>query len=108
MKNHPWKQRLSWTALLSLASLVFVGDAAAIIGRPLTPMSVAGVARRSVRRTAVVGAAVVATQPAYMYPYAPPPQYYAPPPPQPVYVYPQQPAPPPPQQQQQQQQQPRS
>ena len=31
----------------------FVGTAEAIIGRPLTPMSVAGVARRTARRCAV-------------------------------------------------------
>jgi hypothetical protein len=42
-----------------------------IIGRPLTPLSYAGVARRTTRR-AVYGAAVVA--PAYAHPYAHP--YY--------------------------------
>jgi hypothetical protein len=31
----------------------FVGTAEAIVGRPLTPVSVAGVARRTVRRCAV-------------------------------------------------------
>ena len=44
-----------------LAALVDVGlqarDASAIVGRPLTPMSYAGVARRTTRRAAVVGAA---------------------------------------------------
>lgn len=43
------------------------GDAHAVIGRPLTPMSYAGVARRTTRRTAYAGAAttaaVVATTP---------------------------------------------
>ncbi len=33
------------------------GDAHAVIGRPLTPMSYAGVARRTTRRAAYVGAA---------------------------------------------------
>jgi hypothetical protein len=41
----------------------FVGQANAVIGRPLTPMSYAGVARRTTRRAvaagAVVGGAVV-------------------------------------------------
>lgn len=32
----------------------FVTTAEAIVGRPLTPVSVAGVARRTVRRSAVV------------------------------------------------------
>jgi len=35
---------------LVLTSAAVVDDAYAIIGRPLTPLSVAGVARRSVRR----------------------------------------------------------
>src|SRR4051812_47344614 len=39
------------------ALLVVGGDAYAIIGRPLTPFSYAGVARRTVRRSAYVGAA---------------------------------------------------
>ncbi len=44
------------------------GDAQAIIGRPLTPMSYAGVARRTVRRTAYVGAAAAyGTAAAYRY-----------------------------------------
>jgi hypothetical protein len=53
-----------------LASAVLVGTflvggptiqpAQAIIGRPLTPMSYAGVARRTARRTAYVGAAATA------------------------------------------------
>ena len=36
----------------------FVSSAEARIGRPLTPMSYAGVARRTTRRTVAVGAAV--------------------------------------------------
>ena len=47
----------------------------AVIGRPLTPMSYAGVARRTTRRAAYAGAY------AAPYPYPPPP----PPPCQPVY-----------------------
>lgn len=34
-------------------SLAFIGSAEARVGRPLTPVSVAGVARRTVRRCAV-------------------------------------------------------
>lgn len=48
----------------------------AVIGRPLTPMSYAGVARRTTRRAAYAGA--------YAAPYpAPPPAPYPPPPPPP-------------------------
>ena len=36
-----------------------VSEAAAIIGRPLTPLSYAGVARRTTRRAVVAGAAVI-------------------------------------------------
>ncbi|HEX4516430.1 MAG TPA: hypothetical protein VH054_22940 [Polyangiaceae bacterium] len=47
--------------LLMVATVVDVSvttnDACAIVGRPLTPMSYAGVARRTTRRAAVVGAA---------------------------------------------------
>jgi hypothetical protein len=39
------------------------GDAHAVIGRPLTPMSYAGVARRTTRRAVYAGAAVAATSP---------------------------------------------
>ena len=39
--------------LLAPGQLSVVGQAQAIIGRPLTPVSVAGVARRTVRRCAV-------------------------------------------------------
>jgi hypothetical protein len=41
--------------------LGFVGDAEAIIGRPLTPMSYAGVARRSMYREAAVASTVAVT-----------------------------------------------
>jgi hypothetical protein len=37
---------------LTLTSLTIVADSYAIIGRPLTPVSYAGVARRTVRRAA--------------------------------------------------------
>jgi hypothetical protein len=47
-----------------------VSQANAVIGRPLTPMSYAGVARRTTRRAYAAGAAG-----AY---YAAPPAYYAP------------------------------
>ena len=43
---------------LSVTELGFVRDAQAIIGMPWTPMSVAGVARRSMYREAVVSSAV--------------------------------------------------
>jgi hypothetical protein len=49
---------------------MFVSEAEAVIGRPLTPMSYAGVARRTTRRAYGAGAAG-----AY---YAAPPAYYAP------------------------------
>jgi len=60
-----------------------VREAHAIIGRPLTPMSYAGVARRTTRRAAVAGAyshpVVVAPAPVVV---APPPVVVAP---RPVY-----------------------
>ena len=55
-------QKRSWRGLLLVAAvgvLGVAGEAHAIIGRPLTPMSYAGVARRSVRRSALVAPAVV-------------------------------------------------
>ena len=48
-------RRRKLLAMLAIAFGVLVGaatEAQAIIGRPLTPMSYAGVARRTVRRTA--------------------------------------------------------
>ena len=68
-----------------------------IIGLPFTPLSYAGVARRTARRAAWYGAAVhpyypPAYAPGYGQPYYPPPGYYPPPPPQPracgYYPYP--------------------
>ena len=51
--------------------------AQAVIGRPLTPMSYAGVARRTTRRAAYAGAAAGAAYGAYAAPpvYASPPVY---------------------------------
>jgi hypothetical protein len=54
----------------SLGTGALVSEANAVIGRPLTPMSYAGVARRTTRRAYAAGAAG-----AY---YAAPPAYYAP------------------------------
>ena len=42
---------------------ILVRDAQAIVGRPLTPVSVAGVARRTTRRTIVATSIYVATLP---------------------------------------------
>jgi hypothetical protein len=54
------------TLLLELFVFPVVRPAHAIIGRPLTPMSYAGVARRTTRRTVAVGmAAGAATAPIY-------------------------------------------
>jgi hypothetical protein len=44
--------------ILSTSSRSLISEANAIIGRPLTPMSYAGVARRTTRRAVVGGAAV--------------------------------------------------
>ena len=41
-------------------ALLGISDADAIIGRPLTPMSYAGVARRTTRRAVYAGAAMSA------------------------------------------------
>jgi hypothetical protein len=49
---------LSWNGTSSVIESTFFSEAQARIGRPLTPMSYAGVARRTTRR-AVVGGAVV-------------------------------------------------
>ncbi len=65
--------------------------AQAVVGRPLTPVSGAGVARRTTRRTVAATAAVAAPKPAPVVVVAPPPQAAAPaaaapaaPPPQPL------------------------
>jgi len=65
----PWIGWLPIAAAFVATSMISIGpegprlgpeEAQAIIGRPLTPMSYAGVARRTVRRTAYVGAAAYA------------------------------------------------
>jgi len=59
-------KRMMKALLIVLASVMLIADdASAIVGRPLTPMSYAGVARRTTRRAAVVGAA---TAPVYVAP----------------------------------------
>jgi hypothetical protein len=45
-------------AIALTAALLGGADVFAIIGRPLTPLSYAGVARRTTRRAVAVGAAV--------------------------------------------------
>jgi hypothetical protein len=62
------------TAVLELR--VLVGQAHAIIGRPLTPLSFAGVARRTTRRAVYTGAAVGAYGAGVYNPYAYPPPVY--------------------------------
>ena len=44
---------LSWNGSSSVVESAFFSEAQARIGRPLTPMSYAGVARRTTRRCAV-------------------------------------------------------
>jgi hypothetical protein len=56
---------LSWNGEPIAPERGFVSRAEAVIGRPLTPMSYAGVARRTTRRAVAVGAA---TAGAYAYP----------------------------------------
>jgi len=51
---------LSWNGTGSIVQGGFFSEAEARIGRPLTPMSYAGVARRTTRRAVAVGAAGVA------------------------------------------------
>ena len=60
------------TGLLDV-SPPLVGTAHAIVGRPLTPMSYAGVARRTTRRAAYAGAVAP-----YAYPYRAPAPYPVP------------------------------
>jgi hypothetical protein len=57
--------------LIGAGALVAAGDAFAIIGRPLTPMSYAGVARRTTRRAVYAGAATGAYYGGYGMPYTP-------------------------------------
>ena len=70
---------LFWSGDITLTSLVT--EAQAIIGRPLTPMSYAGVARRTTRRGAYYGAAVGAGAVAPVPYYGRPPCGYYPYPP---------------------------
>ena len=71
---------LFWSGDLTLGrQSSLVTEAQAIIGRPLTPMSYAGVARRTVRRGVYAGAAVGAYG-AYAYPRGPACGYYPYPP----------------------------
>ena len=49
---------LSWNGTSSVVESSFFSEALARIGRPLTPMSYAGVARRTPRRVVAVGATV--------------------------------------------------
>ncbi|MDF2811788.1 MAG: hypothetical protein K0S56_2819 [Microvirga sp.] len=49
---------LLWSGDGSLPSSTFISQAEARIGRPATPMSYAGVARRTTRRSVAAGAAV--------------------------------------------------
>jgi hypothetical protein len=48
---------LSWNGTGSVIESGFFSEAQARVGRPLTPMSYAGVARRTTRRVVAVGAA---------------------------------------------------
>jgi hypothetical protein len=49
---------LSWNGTSRVAESGFFSEAKARVGRPLTPMSYAGVARRTTRRAVAAGAAV--------------------------------------------------
>jgi hypothetical protein len=57
---------LAWSGSLPRSASDFVSRAEARIGRPLTPMSYAGVARRTTRRAVAVGAGAAAAG-AYYY-----------------------------------------
>jgi hypothetical protein len=48
---------LFWSGNIPVPSGSFIGQAEARIGRPLTPLSYAGVARRTTRRAVAAGAA---------------------------------------------------
>jgi hypothetical protein len=58
---------LLWNGGLPRSPSDFVSRAEARVGRPLTPMSYAGVARRTTRRAAAVGAAGAAAAGTYYY-----------------------------------------
>jgi hypothetical protein len=57
MTKNKTMRSLASLLLLGGLELSIVSEAEAIIGRPLTPMSYAGVARRTTRRAVAVGAA---------------------------------------------------
>ena len=81
--NTAWRgTALAVAALVTAGLPVDMGfittPAHAIVGRPMTPVSVAGVARRTTRRTVAYGAAVA---PVYAAPVYAAPVYAAPPPP---------------------------
>jgi hypothetical protein len=58
---------LMWSGSLPRSASDFASRAEARIGRPMTPMSYAGVARRTTRRAVAVGAAGAAAAGAYYY-----------------------------------------
>ncbi|WP_245435474.1 hypothetical protein [Microvirga calopogonii] len=58
---------LLWSGDASISSGSFISQAEARIGRPATPMSYAGVARRTTRRAVAYGAAGAAAAGAYYY-----------------------------------------
>jgi hypothetical protein len=58
---------LLWSGDNSIPSGSFITQAEARVGRPATPMSYAGVARRTTRRAVAVGAAGAAAAGAYYY-----------------------------------------
>ena len=58
---------LTWGGSLPKSAADFASRAEARVGRPLTPMSYAGVARRTTRRAVAVGAAGAAAAGAYYY-----------------------------------------
>ena len=61
------RQKVRWlsAAALGLTALLGAGEVLAVIGRPLTPMSYAGVARRTARRSAYYGAGYYGAAPYY-------------------------------------------
>ena len=56
---------LSWNGTSRIVESSFFSEAQARVGRPLTPMSYAGVARRTTRRAVAVGAAAGVAAGAY-------------------------------------------
>jgi hypothetical protein len=58
---------LFWSGDMPSSSEGLISRAEARVGRPLTPMSYAGVARRTTRRAVAVGAAGAAAAGAYYY-----------------------------------------